>query len=354
MLEQLYGIEHGKGLEVAGIRISESSVKPSRELLENLFSLPKGTKVGIEYTPDYTSFQIDGISVNSSPTDDWYWKRIIRVCNTKGLDIVYLEDFPTYEKYARKLLESKALDLAIEQKWMKDRNFFNTEEGVELQNRFYIASVEADYIFIIEREEKILDRIAQAQPHTVILGKGHTNYLMQNLEELSNHGISVRKYYEEEVFIAPWSWNVEVPDDRARLKYNPKLNPDFLNFRESLKRKYRAIAEGKILPDGRPSLVGSWDPSCYARGLFEMYVNEGNFSGIIEDTLGTATFTGEITDEEVSFEKTYDRQKSGKEAFSDPIFYSGKRIGDHYEGTFQVPADRGKGRRFILRKVNPK
>jgi len=350
MVERLYGVEHGISMQMAGVRISESLVAPSKGLLRDLLSQPQGTKVGIEFTPEFTSpFQIDEVEIKSSPSAYFYWRRIIRACQMRKLDIVYLEDFPTYKRFTRKLMEATAYDQILFQNFLKDDSFLDNEKGKELERKKYIAEVEKDYIFVVEREEKILERIAQTQPNIVILGKGHTDYLIQNKKIPASMGISVDSYQTEDVSPIPWHWERQQPFERAFLRPEPKPDANILKERELIMRKYRALTDGKVIVDGKPDFVGTWDLNCLPRGLFEMYVEGKNFSGIIEDTLGTASFAGQIGEDGIMFAKNYDLNKSAQEASKHTIVYLGGRIGEQYEGTFESPEDKVTGK-FTLRR----
>src|SRR3989344_26895 len=113
MVEHLYGIEHGVSLTIGGILIpgSETPVAPSRELMRDLLALPEGNSVGIEFTPEFQSpFNVDGIEINAGYESNFYWRRVMRTCDMRKLNVIYLEDFDTYKKYVRKLMEAKAVE----------------------------------------------------------------------------------------------------------------------------------------------------------------------------------------------------------------------------------------------------
>src|SRR3989344_6670721 len=135
MVDRLYGIEHGRSLTVGDIVIpgSYTPVAPSRELMRDLLDLPKGISVGIEFAPQFQEpFDVDGLEVNAGFESSFYWRRIIRVCNMRKLNLVYLEDFDTYKKYVRKLLEAKAFEQRASQLYLENPDFFEIDESKKL------------------------------------------------------------------------------------------------------------------------------------------------------------------------------------------------------------------------------
>jgi len=353
MVDRLYGIEHGRSLTVGDIVIpgSDTPVAPSRELMRDLLDLPKGSSVGIEFAPQFQEpFDVDGLEVNAGFESNFYWRRVMRVCGMKKLDLVYLEDFDTYKKYVRKLLEAKAFEQRAWKLYEENPDFFETDDAKQLEAKHYVAEVEAQYIFVVEREAKIIDRIRETNPTVVILGKGHTDYLMQNPS--NSTPLSTTKYLRELVFPTPWHWSEELQPsyERACIDYKGEIDAAILLERELLARKYRALKENRITEEAKPDFVGTWDTGLAARGLFEVFVEESRFAGTIEDALGTALFEGRITDTEIDFVKAYDPKKSSQEATADPIRYTGNLINGQYEGQYEVTHTPILGR-FTLQKV---
>ena len=56
-----------------------------------------------------------------------------------------------------------------------------------------------------------------------------------------------------------------------------------------------------------PDYIGTWNLVIPAQGLFEVYLDKknGGMTGRIEDTLGTAIFTGVISKKTATFMKKY-------------------------------------------------
>ena len=112
MVERVIGVEHGSGLSVNGVQLTHQEFSPSKTLLREIRSLPPGTSVGIEHTPELESeFEVDGFPVNTCGSR--YWKEIQDICRARRLTIVYLEDFPTYRRYVQKAIGSEAYEQAI-------------------------------------------------------------------------------------------------------------------------------------------------------------------------------------------------------------------------------------------------
>jgi len=131
--------------------------------------------------------------------------------------------------------------------------------------------------------------------------------------------------------------------------------PDLETAEQSLEqrlqiRRHNAITEGRILPFETPQFIGTYDLELPPRGLFEVYLDspiaeDGKFSGKIEDTLGTATFTGTITKKEIIFTKNYCPDKSSGKASKTEISYIGRFNGVQYEGTYEI-----RDKNFVLVK----
>jgi hypothetical protein len=294
-----------------------------------------------------------------------YWINIEEICKQRDLKVVHLEDFPTYMKYAQKLGEKYNLDNELLKRNIEFRKhnpysgtkiFEEIPEIIKLLRNIYQKQTEADYIFTIEREQKIFDKIAEAQPQVVILGKGHADYVMLKPKEFSSRKIPMGEYRTEERH-APRRFGEEIgnSDEAIYMLRNPNPDKKELLDRELLKRRYSAITESRILPDKIPDYIGTWDLNIPARGLFEIYLNPKNkFVGKIEDALGTASFMGEIKEEGLFFTKNYDMGKSSSSAMRDTIAYNANCINRVYIGTFNSPSafSNDKEYPFAIRKFS--
>ncbi|HVZ12263.1 MAG TPA: hypothetical protein VG965_04495 [Patescibacteria group bacterium] len=329
MAERLYGVEHG--VSTASWISSDKLVAPSRELMMDLFSLPPGTKVGIESAPEFAQpIDVNGNSIDISQTNQFYWHRIQRMCERRGLQVEYLEDFPTYRKYLEKLFELKPLreDLINELR----------SGGVpeKVMQQMHKVEVEAKYIFLFEREEKIFDRIQETQPQVVIIGRGHTDPLLLDPTPITSRNIEIGVQKTEEIFLPPWDTGRSY--ERASIALRQQPDEEVLLTRELTLRNYRAVTEGRVMEGVTPDYIGSWDTQVPARGLFEIYMDENGMTGVIEDCLGTAKFSGFIDDEVAFFTKKYDPKKSSKLAVQGNVAYNARKspIREGFLGDFMA------------------
>lgn len=361
-VEKMYGVMHSFTLEVEGFSIAEKAVSPSMDLFRELKSLPQGTVVGIEdFDPREIrklTRKINGRKFGMSKSDRKYWQEIKSLCNDFGLEVAYLDDFQTYRKYVSKLFEQRDYSHQAVGCYEKldleafENNIFTRDGALSEVRNYnelgYKAGVESEKIFIIEREEKIAERIAKYRPQRVIVGMGHGDYWMVNDSALAANGITVDEYECEfaeqkgryqgvDIVLVP-IWG---PDPVAALE------------RELLNRKYNSVTLGRILNEKTPDYIGTWSELCRPEGLFEMYVGERTskdlFSGIIEDKLGTADFEGRVRDDMIEFEKRYRPDQSSEDSIKDSIYYKGLLKDGKYQGMFTtVPAFIGLGRKFTL------
>lgn len=351
MIESLIGAAHRHSRRVGIIDMGESRVYPSPGLVKEILSYPSGTKVGLEYSPKFNRpFLIDKQKGAVLPEQRFYWQCLRNVCESAGHKIVYLENFPTYDEYLRKAIE---LD-AVVRKLMQDSP---EAEKRNLLPLAYKLQVEVGYTFIVKRESAILETIKTNKPSVVILGKNHTDYLTQNLQELASRNIIIKKYQTESIDpIDDLSdLHPRVRAAVAQLDETVTPNPNVLIKRTCLERNYKAVTEGRVT-EGTPNFIGTWDTSIPARGLFEIYCQrDGNtFMGTIEDCLGSAIFNGSLDENQVSFTKFYDPFCSSDEAFKNAISYHGTRIGNTYKGEFEFvhsESKRSPGGEFTLQQT---
>lgn len=354
MIEQLYGVIHSTKIWPIGFL----RVEPSREIKSELLNLPTNTLVGIEHSPKFDKpFLLeDGSKGYITPPQRYYWNEIRQICKKAGHKIVYLEDFATFQEYNAKAVEfNKLMKELSEDEKESSPNGVN----IDIKNRAYKLQVECDYIFKVKREKAILSRIQKYQPSVVILGKGHTDYLMSNPSiRLNKNGIHIQKYQTEELQLD--FFDMDHPkypiDTTLREGSSLEAMQQIELNRILLERSFKAVTEGCIT-NRTPDFIGTWDTDIPARGLFEIHLNKdenNRFTGIIQDSLGDAIFSGQIDEDQVSFTKIYFPDFSSEEAFHDGrVSYTGKRDGDLYKGYFEFVHNNGaikEHRQFSLRK----
>lgn len=285
MVELLYGVNHGgRGRDLSNNFCVDVVVEPASKMINYLHALPSGTKVGIEYHPNIYHPPQDALARPDKNTKR-YWENILGIVIEGGLEPVFIDNPDMYQRYAEKLLqaESKANFSTI----------IDDETARSIEEDQYRAEVEARHILWIEREIAMVDAIAQTQPDVVIMGRGHTEYLMANKDsQLLPKGIIVGDYKADKpIEITIPSSIIDRTDVYHRIAETEVVNipnPDLFPDREMLRRQHNAVIYGRINPDSNPQFVGTWDIWCRQRGLFEMYVRgEGVFAGRIEDVYGT-------------------------------------------------------------------
>lgn len=355
MIEKAVGVSHGGCLQSNFYEPfrREVYVSPSDGLSKELSNLPKGSVVGIEHHPRMEEkFIVDGMKYGSDRSSLEYWRQIEKLCNKNDLKIVYLEDVETYEKYVKE--EALVGDLingqeTLEYEYLSEIPYYRRRgkrtEGKIITAEFhknldkfirdtYKHEIIRDYIHRVEREEQIFKNIAKTNPAVVILGQEHTKTLIRNKTSLCDDlGIEIRDYKFEIFREFDNKFQEYISTDLVDYQDGIVSSPEM----ESTKRKYLAISKGEIIPNGKPDYVGSWEEEIIPKGLFEIYIksrNGDNFSGIIEDVLGTAEISGTITDEKISFSKKYIQSESAEEAAQSEILYEAEKKSDRYIGEY--------------------
>lgn len=355
-VEKLYGVIHGVGLEIAGAAIPENLVAPtlvgpSKALMEDILTLPPGATVGIESCPELQGpLEFQGQTIDFDSGGKFYWNRIRRLCQRRGLNVEYLEDFETYKRYLEKSLQAQALDRALAREFRRGNG---SEIDQILQDR-YKAQVEAEHIHAFDREDKFLERLREVQPAIVVLGRWHADPLRQDPRILRDRGIAVGEYRTERVYRPHWSWSVpEKRYERASLDYDFQPNNEVMLDRELIQRRYRAVTRGRVMGSRRkPDFIGTWDTQIPARGLFEVYLDKDGWHGRVEDCLGTASFDGRITrdGEWFGFLKKYIPDKSSRNAVTTAVMYKGGFVGDEAVGQYE--SNGVVGGNFRVREFN--
>lgn len=381
---KLFGVPHGSRPTFGSIKAYEIFLKPSKLLVEELLSAPKGVKVGLEYfTPKHEQslegMVVNGLKIHLTKSNKFYWNELLSLCKEKQLKVCFLDDYNTFVESIRKGIErvklqaeleklkppSMSLYTQSEKKWAKEYKKYEEivkKIGVdkfksqikELEKRLYEMETEVNYFFIIKREEKILENIIKMRPEYVVVGDGHASSFIYKREELQNKFGLVFEKYVREVPSERINPNQQSYENEAVVDPLPSL--EHITTEEIVRRRYFARTKGRILPDKIPDFIGTWDMELPFKGLFEIYICRrfdrfNFFEGIIEDTIGTALCFGELNDESVSFQKAYLKyclpdlpERRYAKAFDEfsrkpLIIYSGTKKGDEYIGTFCFERD---------------
>lgn len=333
---RLYGVLHGAENEF-NLPIN---IHPSVGLTANLCGLPKNSKVGIEYFQEcYSGGKIHNIDsdygIKFDPQIIQYWQEVLDVLTCFKHVPVFLDDMETYKRYLLKVKELGFVNIPM--KAIFDRT---------MNKRAYRAIVEKENIFVVERERKMLERIVEEKPEIVLIGAGHADYLFLTPSLCSNYGIKVTSYSREklpEMDLTSAIIRLESEDVLnvyMGFEQVPSVSSSVWSEREFLERNFSAITKGRILPDKKPKYIGTWDPKCPPRGLFEVYPRynkkKGELIGKIEDTIGTADFAGRITDNEVDFVKTYYMGATAVGGAKAPIEFKGSGKNGVFKGVYGI------------------
>lgn len=327
-VQRLYGVRHG-GVETDnwGNRF-EILVGPSRGLMKDLLTLPQGTRIGIEYSPEVDQLrEVKGHPISFGEGYEFYWDRIQRVARRNSLDVQYLDNIAFYVTQVEKILEAQAL---FERGSRRVEGNLNKHLGY--MRASHRAGVEAEYAFQVEREDAILERIAELKPTVAIVGQGHGDVFVDRLEELSRRGITIGAYLAEDSTLPTLS--LEHPlYERAILNEHPIPERELVVQRELIERKHRAATMGRVLANGAPDFIGTWNLRIPAQGLFELYL-DANGDGRIEDILGTATAATVIDGDKVVFDKRYVLSDSSPTVIQGILHHAAEKDEDgKYPGT---------------------
>jgi hypothetical protein len=310
-IERLIGVDQG---------YDERKVLPSRSLLRTIKKLSPGTKIGLQTQPQEMWERYSSGELQADPTVVKYWDRLVQYCQRLGHQVQFLEDSEIYARYVEQIIPAfEAAQHLHDQSYIISRGRADGVSILEamrsINEEVYRLSVLRDYTFVVERENGILSQMAQQKPQLAVISKDHSDSLMSNPQNFSAEDLEVGQYQRE---------GIRPSEARRHLLHaamykEAKIDPGVVLENALMRRKYAAVTEGKIIPNGKPAAIGSWDSLNRKRGLFEIYPENGDgFNGKIEDTLGTATFQGVIDAGHVYFNKSYIMGESGT---SDPFYY---------------------------------
>jgi hypothetical protein len=356
-VERVYGAAHfvqyfsGAGREVV----------PSRGLVQELQTLPSGTRIGIEeFDPQETPNQLKGINIqvgdeNIEIDGGLYWSNLTAICQNLDLEMVYLDDPLVFERYTEKLASviSVRRQLKSYENSLDARQLSLLTENTlrDFREASYKAETEGEYINAVEREEAMMKRIVKYQPQRVIVGSGHAFYWA------ADPSYTIQRGFEVASFKADYLPDMEHYQSQVHAVLSSKLPPTgssrVLSERRSLQRRYQAVTTNRIFPaaeDEYTDYIGTWSVENRMRGLFEMCVygqKNGVAHGVINDTKGEARFRGKITEDEIEIVKTYLEGGCTEDAIMEPITFKGQKDKNGlYIGTFNT--ELGHEGRFVM------
>ncbi len=346
---RLIGVYHGGEMRnaITGETICESNF-PGRQLIETISKLPKGTRIGLElcneeewdsvnknlYDLQAGSEWDEKIFYEKGGRSDVYWKDIVRICHDSGHHIIYLDRPEVWFRHNEACIRAykiKKTGMEIDGRETELDSFL---KQCKHDDDIHGSIIQMRYIHEIERDDAILQSIAEKKPDVVISGTGHTDFWVANPDILkTKYGIVLNGYSTEKLerdgftLIHVFSEN-SIPD------------PQQVFSRIGLERAMKFIQEGRIT-DGKPYFVGTWDLACPSKGFFELFVekteDDGFMTGTIEDFLGTADFECASEDGRFDFSKRYRPSQCDKEALNDWIEYQSEGEPDSgYHGIFKA------------------
>src|SRR3989344_3842403 len=314
---KLYGVAFGVGVDE---RIEFFA--PTGELLSELAELPKGSTVGIDSFPE--SYHSDSPFVRIkfeeaqaiSETHDishFYMRSLGEACQRLGLRIVFLDDVQNFRRAAQKASEYAVKEAEKEELFWAIRTKkvpFDEIQVRDAQESSFRLEAEAEYVSGIERLEGIVTKMKTENPDVVVLASHHADYLMHT------EGIGFSAFKREDVKL---SRRVKDFQDSLKLNEGTVDNRAILGI-DLTRRKYNAATKWRILPEGKPDFIGTWNVLNRQFGLFEVYRNGKRVT--VEDCLGTATFKWEeLEGGLLHCIKRYVRGKHAPDAIPELIHY---------------------------------
>lgn len=320
---KLYGVTHGGSYEFGGFELAKYPVDPAPKLLESIEQLPPNSRVGVEALEE--AFEGSGLQDVSFQDEDLaYWEEIIDRSRRFGHSLVYLDSLNLQIEAAKKRKSALEIDRAL---WgLSDYTVAKGKERDIVEVRFALEAV-ANYIFKVEREDVMFARLRATRPDLAIIGQAHGDLLMLTPNLATELGIA--EYWHGVVPTSPDATILDidrligVPREQHLEQADP--DPKYVAEREQTTRWYRAATLGRITLNATPAWIGSWEVNCRPSGLFEVYADtrDDDLHGTIIDSLGTAAFSGHISDTYLRLVKEYDPSK-----VLDPNYLKGRIINE--------------------------
>lgn len=343
---KLFGVVHGGYTRDILLQKREIELGPTLGLELKLRQLSPNSRVGIEYLSPEDRQKVEdhlrehcltnGLSVSYQPSN-WYFERVAQICTSFEHEVVWLEDKDNWFRYNLAIIEAgkirgKYYELDYEE-GESDRDYH--KKLVSLNEELYRAKIHSDRIHLIDRDEAILRNIVSKGCDVVVAGIGHTDaWVLDHIRIRKEYGVEF-EHYSTDVIADPQRFLLRFVEDATP---DPNLAYEFTGLKKSVN-----FLERGTFTDEKPDWVGIWDHCNPSRGYFELFVEQqknGNVSGRIEDSLGTARFEGIFTPRFVGFVKSY--VDSTREAFKSDITYETGDAGydrEMHQGIFRCDGD---------------
>jgi hypothetical protein len=218
------------------------------------------------------------------------------------------------------------------------------------------------YMLLIAREETIFKQLQNTRPDMAVIGQAHADTLMLTPDLKDSLGVDnyVKLTLDRQGLDSINLLMAETQRVPTCQLVDPSgPDPQYLQETESISRTHRAVTESRITSGSEPQWVGSWEPSCRPRGLFEVFdksrPGSQESSGTIEDVLGTARFRGELTQDKVIFLKSYIPSKTlDPAALKGEVLYEAERQSDdEYRGEWRSEDGSFGGELVMKRGAEP-
>lgn len=267
-----------------------------------------------------------------------------------GANIHFLESREYFENLAAIARKAKKINRKL-------RNNRGDEKKLRLED--YKLEVEFKYQQAIGINDFLLGNIARTKPELVFVGDGHANWFYLRRNEIKEkYGIEIEEYWRdvltekitENDLLSAASMSDEhlsmesILRDKSvaitrRVEDGDKVLPEIQTL--LIQRSYDAVVKGRIT-DENPHFIGTWDLTLEPKGLFELFiekVSSGNngslqFSGTVEDCLGSSKVEGTMNTKQINFTKKYYNTEDG--ASGKPIFYEGQIKDGDVVGIYKI------------------
>ncbi len=336
---KLYGITHSASINSLFFSMP-INISPAPELLEDLAELPKSSKIGIEWIGEtgWQEVQDDlmGRSFDAGLQeipffDDLvsnYWRIIINELQRHCLHPVFLENKDVWLKYNQAVVAlAKERQNQLFHGGEDDRDYHEKlcRHNEARKKRVLVAR----RIHEIERDEVLLSAVSSGNLDAAIVGYGHADYWIANKQRIQQQtGIIFDSYSKQQQNGKGYPLTVFVR--------NAEPDKNIIYQRKSLERAIRLMEQGRIA-EGTPDYIGTWCDYEPSQGYFEVFVRKRDgedISGVIEDVLGSATFSGRVNKKGIQFTKNY--TDASPEAIRGEIPYEAERTGQEFYGFFKV------------------
>lgn len=330
-MKKLYGVLPAIAVQYNRL-IERVTAVPSTELLLELSTFPKNTRVAIEEVPPGEELYLGNGAVSVDERVASYFYRLADHCRKYRLQPVFIDDVDMLRKQADHALRVRAAGDKLGRR--------NTARN---QRDFYKAYVDRECFNTIERPQHYLK----------ILRNCDVGLVMSATAEgyVASKSLSVDAYAAE-TQPAELLVNIEerfsqvtgtcleaivvkdVPPNR--LVQDPPIGRNVAFRTRMLSRVQNAIRKGRIT-DGFPDAIGHTDYAVPSRGLFELFFERtqgDSFEAIYHDIHGPTPVVGQFKGDSIYFLRTFEGEALALAQVRGVMEYSARlRKDGTYRGT---------------------